>query len=474
MSQYASAGVSPRSILIAGVSAAIVGAAAVTPVSVPDLSPPKIASAVEMASITTPLEVAIKNTYNFVEPWAAYGAAWGEYVLGLIPGLWWVAPGVPFAYYTAEPLVQAGVYTFADVVGLNFAQIGPDINTGITTSINNGIAYGAAWLNSLVPFPPLPPIPPLPGAAVAPSAAALSAATGLAAAPEASSVTTPIEDAIKNTYNFVEPWVAYGAELTQYVLGFIPGLWWIAPGVDLAYFTIEPLVQAGVYTIADVIGLDFAQIGPDINTGIQTSINNAITYGLAWLNSLVPLPPFPPFPPFPGAAVDASTMSVPAAAAVQTAAIEAESTIAGASESPVETAPVETAPVENTAPAETAPVTEVETEAEAEAPAAPAEDDQAAEDAAPAVDAPTVEIEAVEAVESVEAEAPAVEADEATIEADIETVVSAEVSEPTEASSVDAPAADTATPAESPAASSADASDNTERPSRAARSATSG
>jgi len=463
MSQCASAGVSPRSILIAGVSAAIVGAAAVTPVGVPDLSPAKIASAVEMASITTPLEVAIKNTYNFVEPWAAYGAAWGQYVLGLIPGLWWVAPGVPFAYYTAEPLVQAGVYTFADVVGLNFAQIGPDINTGITTSINNGIAYGAAWLNSLVPFPPLPPIPPLPGAAVAASAAALpAAATGLLAAPEASSITSPIEDAIKNTYNFVEPWVAYGAELTQYVLGFIPGLWWIAPGVDLAYFTIEPLVQAGVYTIADVIGLDFAQIGPDINTGIQTSINNAITYGLAWLNSLVPLPPFPPFPPFPGAAVDASPMSVPAAAAAQTAALEADATIAGTSE-----APVDTAPVVEAAPAETAPVTQVETEAEAEAPAAPAEDDQAAEDAAPAVDAPTVEIEAVEveAVEAVEVEADeADEADEATVQADIAT----------EAPNMDAPAAETAAQAESPTASSADATDKTGRPSRAARSATRG
>jgi hypothetical protein len=471
MSQYASAGVSPRSILIAGVSAAIVGAAAVTPVSAPDFSPAKIASAVEMASITTPLEVAIKNTYNFVEPWAAYGAAWGQYVLGLIPGLWWVAPGVPFAYYTAEPLVQAGVYTFADVVGLNFAQIGPDINAGITSSINNGIAYGAAWLNSLVPFPPVPPIPPLPGASVAAGAAALpAAATDLLADPEASSVTTPIEDAIKNTYNFVEPWAAYGAELTQYVLGFIPGLWWIAPGIDLAYFTIEPLVQAGVYTFADVIGLDFAQIGPDISTGVQTSINNAITYGLAWLNSLVPLPPLPPFPPFPplpGAAVDAGTVSVPAAAAVQTAALEAEATIAGTSEAPAEKATpvVDAAPTEAEPITEAAPVTQSEpaNDAEMEAPAAPAEDAPAADAAAPAVEAPAeteTETEAVEATIG--------------IEADAENAAPAEVSGPAEAPGVDDPAAETAAPADSPTASSADASDNTERPSRAARSATRG
>jgi hypothetical protein len=473
MSQYASAGVSPRSFLIAGVSAAIVGAAAVTPVSVPAFSPAKIASAVEMASITTPLEVAIKNTYNFVEPWAAYGAAWGQYVLGLIPGLWWVAPGVPFAYYTAEPLVQAGVYTFADVVGLNFAQIGPDINAGITGSINNGVAYGAAWLNSLVPFPPVPPIPPLPGASVAAGAAALpAAATDQLAAPEASSVTTPIEDAIKNTYNFVEPWAAYGAELTQYVLGFIPGLWWIAPGIDLAYFTIEPLVQAGVYTFADVIGLDFAQIGPDISTGVQTSINNAITYGLAWLNSLVPLPPLPPFPPLPGAAVDAGTVSVPAAAAVQTAALEAEATIAGTSEAPAEkvTPVVDAATAETEPVTEAAPVTQAEpvNDAEIEAPAAPAEDaPPAADAAAPAVEAPAVEAEAeVEAVEAVEATIA--------IEADAETEVAAEVSEPAEAPGLDDPATETAAPADSPTASGADASDNTERPSRATRSATRG
>jgi hypothetical protein len=315
MSQYTSAGVSPRSILIAGVSAAIVGAAAVTPVSVPDFSPAKIASAVEMASITTPLE-----------------------------------------------------------------------------------------------------------------------------------------DAIKNTYNVVEPWAAYGAELTQYVLGFIPGLWWVAPGVDLAYFTIEPLVQAGVYTLADVIGLNFAQIGPDISTGVETSISNAVTYGLAWLNSLVPLPPLPPFPPFPGAAVDAGTVSVPAAAAVQTAALEADATIAGTSEAPVEKA----APVLEAVPAEAAPVTEAETEA----PAAPAEDAPAADAAAPAVQAPAVEVEAVEA----------------TAETDVaaEAEVAAEVSAPAEAPGVDDQAAETAAPADSPTASGADTSDNTERPSRAARSATRG
>ena len=463
MSQSASVGVSPRSFLIAGVSAAVVGAAAVTPVGATGTVPAKIAAAVEMTSITTPLEVAIKNTYNFVEPWAAYGAAWGEYILGLIPGLWWVAPGVPFAYYTTEPLVQAGVYSFADLVGLNFAQIGPDVSAGIDTSINNAATYGLAWLNSLVPFPPLPPIPPLPGATVANTvaagAAALpAAATDLLAAPQASSATSPIEDAIKNTYNAVEPWVAYGFELSQWALGFVPGLWWIAPGIDFAYFTAEPLVQAGVFALADVIGLDFEQIGPDINTGIQTSINNAITYGLAWVNSLVPLPPFPPFPPLPGASVAADSASVRSAATVETpetAAPDAKDAVA-ATALAVDDAPA----AESTAPA-------AHSEAVTLAPVTPA-----AEDAAPTTDDPAATEQA--AAEQAEDSAPA--ADEAgpdtvadDVAPEVAPQVAPQVAEPPTQTAVDATAA--GDEAATAGGASSAASDNAERPARATRSA---
>lgn len=480
MTESAPSGVSPRSFLIAGVSAAVVGAAAVMPIGATELSPATILSDVRMTSITTPLEVAIKNTYNFVEPWAAYGAAWGEYILGLPPGLWWVAPGVPFAYYTTEPLVQAGVYSFADVVGLNFAQIGPDINSGISSSPNNAATYGLAWLNSLVPFPPVPPIPPLPGAAVAPSAAAPAAATSLAAAPAASAVTTSIEDAIKNTYNAVEPWVAYGFELSQWVLGFVPGLWWIAPGVDLAYFTIEPLVRAGVYTVADVLGLDFDQIGPDINAGIQTSINNAVTYGLAWLNSLVPFPPLPPFPPRPSAAVDVAAVSASAAAAVQTAALEADASTARNSAdaatdefaAPAAEAPVASIPA---APAEDAPAAKESALVDTAQFQAPSVDDvpvdaaEAAEVAAVEAEAPEAEAAEVAAVEAEAVEAEAVEAEAVEAEA---AELAAEVAAPTEAPSLDA-TADTATPAED-ATSASDTADNSERPSRGDRSASRG
>ena len=198
-----SVAVSSRSFLIAGMSAAVVATAAVAPVSAPDLSAAKIvAAATQLTSITTPIEVAIKNTYNAVEPWAAYGAELGQWALGFVPGLWWVAPGISLAYYTAEPLVQAGVYTFADVVGLDFAQIGPDISTGINRSVNNAVTYGLSWLGSLVPLPPLPPrppFPPRPGAAVAAAPVLPAAAGTVVAGTSAKSITTPIEVAIKNT-----------------------------------------------------------------------------------------------------------------------------------------------------------------------------------------------------------------------------------------------------------------------------------
>ena len=302
-----SSAVSARSLLIAGMSAAVVGAAVVTPVNVPALSERKIA---EVATQLTGIESTIKNTYNAIEPWAAWGAELGQWALGFIPGLWWVAPGVDLAYFTIEPLVQAGVYTSADVLGLNFSQISPDISAGIQQSVNNAVTYSLAWLNSLVPFPPLPPFPPRPGAAVTAAPVLPAAATTtVVAGPSANSVTTPIEVAIKNTYNAVEPWAQYGMQWVDYVAGLVPIVNWFSPAIPLTYYTIEPLVRAGTYAFADLIGLNFSAIGPDIWNGITTSSTNFVNGILNWVN--IPLPPRPP-----AAAVAAPAASVRAAAAV--------------------------------------------------------------------------------------------------------------------------------------------------------------
>ena len=113
---------------------------------------------------------------------------------------------------------------------------------------------------------------------------------------------------IINAYDALEPWVAYGFELADYALSFVPGLWWIAPAIDLAYFSIEPLVQAGVYSFAYLLDGQFADIGPTLALGVQEAVNNFVFFGIAWIGSLIPLPPLPPFPPVPpfgGAAVSA-------------------------------------------------------------------------------------------------------------------------------------------------------------------------
>ncbi len=376
-----SVAVSARSVLIAGMSAAVVGAAVVTPVNSPAVSERRIA---EVATQLTGIESTIKNTYNAIEPWAAWGAELGQWALGFIPGLWWVAPGVDLAYFTAEPLVQAGVYTFADVLGLNFAQIGPDISAGISQSANNAVTYSLAWLNSLVPFPPLPPFPPRPGAAVATAPAALAAAaTTVVAGPSANSITTPIEVAIKNTYNTVEPWAQYGMQWVDYVAGLIPIVNWFSPAIPLTYYTIEPLVRASTYAFADLIGLNFAAIGPDIWNGITTSSTNFVNGILNWVN--IPLPPRPP-----AAAVAAPAASLRAAASVaapaEVDAPKAEVTN-GLAPAGVSTgtapkggeAPVPAVTVEHSAPA--APVT-ASTEADSNAPAS----EKAADAAAPVVE----------------------------------------------------------------------------------------
>lgn len=156
---------------------------------------------------------------------------------------------------------------------------------------------------------------PMPAGAAAPvdfSAFTLSAAV----TPIASQIVPTASNPITQAYDAFEPWVAYGFELVDYAMSWVPGLWWIAPGVDLAYFSIEPLVQAGVYSFSYLLFGQFDQIPAAINNGFEEAAQNFIDYGLAWIGSLIPLPPLPPFPPVPpGAAVATETVSPRVAAA---------------------------------------------------------------------------------------------------------------------------------------------------------------
>jgi len=133
-----------------------------------------------------------------------------------------------------------------------------------------------------------------PTAAAAPTPAAAAAVTASA---------TSAGDAIINAYNALQPWVAYGFELADWALSFVPGVWWISPAIDLAYFTAQPIVQSLVYSFAYLIDGQPSLIGPTLSDGITQAATNFVTYSLEWLYSIVPLPPIPPFPSLPFASV---------------------------------------------------------------------------------------------------------------------------------------------------------------------------
>ena len=222
---------------------------------------------------------------------------------------------------------------------------------------------------------------------------------------EASAVTVnPISTAIINAYDFAEPWVAYGFELADYALSFVPGLWWIAPAIDLAYFSIEPLVQAGVYSFAYLIDGQFAEIGPTLALGVQEAIDNFIFFGIAWIGSLIPLPPLPPFPPIPpfgAASVSAPAQSVGRTAAVAGAAATATAEIVESEAA----APVETVATAVAAP-RSAKASSVRASARAESASAPAESAVAPAESAAAPAAAPAASAAAQSAESAEPTAP--------------------------------------------------------------------
>jgi len=169
------------------------------------------------------------------------------------------------------------------------------------------------------------------------------AAAAVVPGPTAAATGSP-GDTIINAYNFLEPWVAYGFELADWALGFVPGVWWVSPAVDLAYFTAEPIVQSLVYSFAFLIDGQSELIGPTLQAGVNEAATNFVTYSFYWFTSLVPLPPIPPFPVFPVASVAPAAASVvsraarvasSAAAEIETATdVATEAADAGSTEQP--------------------------------------------------------------------------------------------------------------------------------------------
>jgi hypothetical protein len=227
-----------------------------------------------------------------------------------------------------------------------------------------GVTAAMVAATAVVPITDRTPI------AVESTAVALSAALSPLLQPSpAAAVTasaTSAGNAIIVAYDTLEPWVAYGFELADWALSFVPGVWWIAPAVDLAYFTAEPIVQSLVYSFAYLIDGQPSLIGPTLAQGINDAATNFVIFSFEWLYSIVPLPPIPPFPSLPfasvagGAAASLSTTSlVGRAAASATAAISAAAPDTEANtQTPVVIQPAGDTTAPETDPVATAPVTD--------------------------------------------------------------------------------------------------------------------
>ena len=107
---------------------------------------------------------------------------------------------------------------------------------------------------------------------------------------------------IKGLYNFFEPYVRYGFELAQYVVGYIPWVGILAPQILFLYDWIEPMVQSGLFNILDWVtgSISFSTGLSQFFDAVLASTGAFIHTETQWILSFLPnLPPLPPLPPWP-------------------------------------------------------------------------------------------------------------------------------------------------------------------------------
>ena len=202
--------------MAAGVAVAAIGTAVLAPlpaptaatVSMPALSAPAIALTAAVQPLQQTANVtasatgagdAIINAYNALQPWVAYGYQLVQWGLSWIPGVWLVAPAVDLAYYTAQPLIEGAVYSFAYLIDGQADLIPPTLTQAVQNSANNFVAYTVNWAYSIFPFPPLPPLPVFNGLAAASTAPAATSrglvSAAAAVAPETAPEVAPVVEA---------------------------------------------------------------------------------------------------------------------------------------------------------------------------------------------------------------------------------------------------------------------------------------
>lgn len=108
--------------------------------------------------------------------------------------------------------------------------------------------------------------------------------------------TTNANQAVKNIYNAVEPWVRYGFELATYAVGWVPYVGWLSGQIMIFYNFGERIARSITFNVADwLLGpLPFIE---GLGNVARDSWNALVQLGIdEWNFFLPPLPPLPPLP----------------------------------------------------------------------------------------------------------------------------------------------------------------------------------
>ena len=109
-------------------------------------------------------------------------------------------------------------------------------------------------------------------------------------------VASSANQAIKNIYNAVEPWVRYGFEVATYAVGWVPWVGWLSGQIMIFYNFGERIVRSITFNVADWLfgPVPFLQ---GLRNVARDSWNALVQLGIdEWNYFLPPLPPLPPFP----------------------------------------------------------------------------------------------------------------------------------------------------------------------------------
>ncbi|OBG16562.1 hypothetical protein A5765_07500 [Mycolicibacterium celeriflavum] len=136
---------------------------------------------------------------------------------------------------------------------------------------------------------------------------------------------TSLGNAVVNAWNAVLPWIDYGVELADYVLGFIPFGSLIGDQIDIVYFSL-------VRPVANSFVVDL--VGPVLNEPLNPAsyVNGLLTLGAVTVTSLINLginefnyffgwlvPPIPPLPPRPPLVAETTEDEFTMAASIESA-----------------------------------------------------------------------------------------------------------------------------------------------------------